>query len=851
MQYKLLFSVLVISFMSCSTPEHNPKKDHQKRYEEKLYPFEGYYDQKNYPETSFDYKLYFESLRSAGQSAAKNKSTGNWILQGPGNIGGRVNVIKVDPSNDQIIYLGYSQGGIWKTVDGGSNWNPVFDDQAYLSISTIELDPTDPNIIYAGTGDLNISGYPFIGDGIYKSVDGGINWDYIGLRDQSITSKVIVSKQNSDVIYAATMGIPFERNNSRGLYKTTNGGQLWEQVLFLNDSTGIIDLIIDPTDDKIVFAVSWNRIRNDKESLISGPDAGIHKSVDGGATWQKLGNGLPTGRMSRAGITRFGAGTDTLIAMFTATGGSLDCNTSSTDLLGIYRSFDAGDSWSQIPTGEVNGLPCSSLGGFAWYFGKIAVNPNDHNDIFLLGVDLWRTRNGGESWIEAAPPWFFYDVHADKHDLVFENGIMYLGTDGGAYSSNINDEIWTDIENIPSTQFYRVAVNPFLTDQYYGGAQDNGSTGGNNTNINDWPRIFGGDGFQMSFNPNNPNIFTTETQRGNINITYDGGFSYASITDDMTGTRNWDMPYFMRTSNPMQIITGSDKVYLIDTSDPYFSVSVEISPVLVDPDPTAAFSQNISTVGESKLDPAILMAGTSDGLVWITKDEGVNWTNVDQGLPRRYVSHVTGSTIDRDVFYVSFTGYKSNDFTPLLYKSIDGGTSWQSIAGDLPLLSINNFEIIPGFDDKVIFVATDGGVFYTDDGGTEWLRLGDMPVIPVYDIVYNEDLNQVVAGTFARGIMSYDIDQLGLTVSSNDPLVENISFKVYPTLADEYITIEFEETQSNLNMEILDFTGKIYLNKKLFANKSKIDVSTLSAGNYIARISGKSISATQKFVVAK
>ena len=537
------------------------------------YPYEDFFLQKSFPDDAPNIDAIESAFRQIKQSELyRNAPAGfdePWITQGPGNIGARINTVAVHPLSEQIIYAGFSDGGVFKTTNGGQSWTPIFDEQNFLAIGDVVIDPHNSETIYVATGDHNISGFPFIGDGLYRSKDGGQTWQHLGLRDQRIISKVIIDPTNKDIIYAACMGLPFERNRDRGLYKSIDGGQSWEQVLFISEQTGVIDLIMDPNDSKTLYAAGWDRIRNNKESTVRGENADIYKTTDGGQTWQELYGNLPKGVNTRIGLANSKMNSNVLYAMYVDNELEGDCEGTGYNLKGIYKSIDFGATWTPIPTDlQANGLPCNALGGFGWYFGKLRVNPNDDNDLFLLGVDLWRTKDGGQSWFRATPNWWDYNVHADKHDLVFTAANNFLlATDGGLYKADINNENWEDLENIPATQFYRVAYNPNFPDWYYGGAQDNGTTGGNRLGINEWPRIYGSDGFQPVFHPTNPNKFYVETQRGGIRVTEDGGKNFRSATAGIDGedSRNWDMPYLMSSHNPDVLYVGTDRVYRSET----------------------------------------------------------------------------------------------------------------------------------------------------------------------------------------------------------------------------------------------------------------------------------------------
>lgn len=761
-----LLTLLLFVFYSCQVDHSNKDSDQKsidKRVDDKLYPYEGFFLSKNFPEEKFAYNAYREALKDVSQLKKTGSLTraGEWIQQGPGNIGGRVNTIAINPENPTEMMLGYSIGGIFRTRDNGTSWQPVFDDESILSLSDILYDPNDASVIYAGTGDHNISGYPVTGDGIYKSDDGGDTWNVIGLREAGVISEIGISPANSDIVYAASMGLPFERTQDRGLYKSDNGGQDWEKVFYLNDSTGVIDIEVHPSNPDIVYAATWTRIRNNGESTLEGETVGIYKTIDGGATWEKLTNGLPEGRLIRPGLAMFPSDPDILYAMFVYDNDDFEVCNVGFQLQGIYKTTNGGESWEPVNTTEDSGLPCNVLAGFGWYFGKIRVNPDDVDNIFILGVDLYATPDGGVTWERAAPPWWSYEVHADKHDLVFSNGQIFLGTDGGAYTSVLGADFWVDIENIVSTQFYRVALNPHQPFTYYGGAQDNGTTGGNSAIINDWPRIFGGDGFQVEFDPTDPQKFYVLTQNGGLRVTYDGGEQFENARDGLFGRSNWDMPYILSSGDPSTLYAGTDRMFrTVTTID---SVLWEpISDMLVDTlNATISTSPTISTIDESPVNNNIIYCGTSDGLVWRSLDKGDTWELINEGLPRRYISDVKASKSDPAIVYVTIQGYRDNDFTPYIYRSQDNGDSWEAINGDLPQIAINDILLPNTDDDSDIFVGTDAGVFFTRDAGISWELLGDnLPVVPVYDMRLDYITNDLVVGTFARGIYTFALSQI-------------------------------------------------------------------------------------------
>ncbi|MBK7938133.1 MAG: hypothetical protein IPJ82_14060 [Lewinellaceae bacterium] len=854
----LLFAALVIAllFFLIRSARQSDTPPPQEKHPDKenatgLRPAEWFHTIREYPDFKTDITTYTQAIAQAGNAVSQRGIPGfaaPWTVQGPGNIGARVNTIKVNPINPNVIYIGYSQGGVWKTTDGGQNWLPIFDKQPFLAIGDIELDPQNPNIVYVGTGDANISGYPFIGDGVWKSPDGGQTWQHLGLEDQRIISKIIVHPGNANTLYAATMGLPFERNDARGLYKSTNGGLSWQQVLFVSDSTGIIDLVMAPNNPNVLYAAGWDRVRNNQESIVSGQGARIWKSVNGGQNWTMLDGGLPDFDCSRIGLAVSATDANFLLAVYVNTG---------LDFQAIYKTTDGGLNWTELPTA---GLEPGFMGGFGWYFGKVFINPFNPEDIFVCGVTLWRSVDGGENWFQTTPDWWLYEVHADMHDLVFTDAnTCYLGTDGGFYKSIDAGFTWEKAENIPTSQFYRVAYNSFTPDFYYGGMQDNGTSGGSADNINDWLRYFGGDGFTAVFHPEDENIFYFETQNGNIYGTNDGS-SYEDATSGIEDNdrRHWDMQYILSRHNLETMYTGTQRVYQGFGHLPFW---FPISEDLTDGNIFGERFHTISTLDESPLDPELLYVGTTDGNVWRGAPSAQTWANITAGLPDRYVSSVKASPNITNRVYVTHTGYKSNDFTPHLHRSDDQGQTWTAVSGDLPNLAINDVQVLPGHQDSILFVATDGGVYGSLNGGQHWERLGQgMPVIPVYDLEINPVQRTLIAGTFARSIMTYPLDSLqnGDDVSTYNPGGARApELVVTPNPASGHALLITQNTSAQYETEVFvaDLSGRILLQeqfKGFLRREMPLDVQNFPPGVYLAFAStnGK-VWGQQKFVVAR
>ncbi len=829
----IYFAFLAVS--SCSdTAKDTYMPDH------KNYPNEHFFLQRAYPDNFPDLKAMEAGMNEALNSAALRSLTFNqkWTTEGPGNIGARANAVAVHPTNENIIYIGFSNGGLWKTTDGGKNWTSIFDENNWISIGDIEIDPKNPETFYVATGDPNISFYPMLGDGLYRSTNGGATFTRIGLKEHRVLSRVMLHPTNPNIIFAASMGLPFVRSKDRGLYRSMDGGKTWKQVLFVSDQAGITDMEMDPFDPNVMYAAGWDRVRSNKESVITGPGSRIFKSLDGGSTWSMIQNGLPQQDLGRIALAISKTTPGVLYARYVGTNSQLQV---------IFKTTDAGNTWQLIP---INGLS-NSLGGFGWYFGNIELNPKDDNELYLLGVSLHRRNPTDGTWSIINGQ----DVHVDMHDLQFTNaGNMYLATDGGVYKSTNQARTWLDIENIPTTQFYRLAFNPHKPQLYYGGAQDNGTVSGNAATLNSWRRIFGGDGFQALFHPNDSSVFFVETQNGGISVTTNGGTSFKDATKgiDAADRRNWDMPYLMSSFNTKVMYTGTFRVYksTSGTDVNYVPISQDLTDGLVH----NARHHNITSLDESPLMQGLLYVGTSDGNVWRTDDDGVNWINISTWLPDRYVTSVKASSYQKDWCYATHSGYRDNEFIPRVHRSKNRGVSWENIASNLPNIAVNHLLVLPNTRDSVMFVATDAGVYVTVNAGASWERLGsNMPFVPAFHLVVNPVTRTLAVATFARSVMTYPIDDIfkGPLTSVNVLYNKPMDIKISPNPANKMVNISWSQvTSESVSLSVHDTNGRIV---KVFPKIDTqgfyaLDVESLKSGLYFIslRLGQKTI--TQRLV---
>lgn len=739
----LFFLVLILFSCGKNTLPHTSSLD------EKSGPYEYFSFQRSYPDRDFDWKGWRRTLQqtrvtetaqsrgSGGPGCGANLS--NWTIQGPMNVGARCNTLAAKPDDENTVLAGFSGGGIFKSTDGAVNWHPVFDENAELSIGDIAFSPSNPNLVFAGTGDPNVPSIVFNGNGIYKSTDAGETWQHLDNSPNGIVSKIVVHPTDPNILWAATMGNPYVRDNERGIYKSTDGGNTWQQVLFVSNQAGASDLVQSPADPQVLYASFWDRIRNNHESVVYGPHAKVYKSADGGATWTQLGGGLPTGVMCRTGLAISKTNPDKVYAVY------ID------SLLtpgGLYKTTDGGNTWTPLNITQLE----DACADFGWYFGKLSINPVNDEELYFHAILLWRKAAGSNSWLNAG------GGHADSHDLIFtSSGRRYWSNDGGVYR-NDGQASWTKSKNLPVTQFYRTTYNPHEPNNYWSGAQDNGIQKGNGANPNNWSAVFSADGFNCAFDPLDANHFWVEIQNGAIEETTDGGNSwqFGSAALGSTDRTNWDTPFFMSPNIPNRLYAATYRVYGKDSGGGWGSISGDLTDgIIFEPK-----FHTVSCLNESPVTTNKLVAGTSDGNVW-RRDANGSWFNITSGLPNRYVTSVRYSPTQSNRIFVTHSGFRDNEQIPHIHRSDDNGSTWTDISSDLPQVPVNDLFILPGQSDQTLFAATDVGVYFSLNGGSTWNRLGgNMPYIPVFDLEQNPVRNELVAATFARGIWTFPFDSV-------------------------------------------------------------------------------------------
>jgi photosystem II stability/assembly factor-like uncharacterized protein len=806
------------------------------------YPNEYMYNQRAYPDNVFNTKAMDRAIAQSNVIRSNRQSQANdWELVGPLNTGGRITDIAIAPDDNDRFYISTAVGGVFRTTDRGANWESIFDEIGKPSIGNIEIAPSDANRIYVGTGEANASATSgaFFGDGIYRSDDGGDSWTNMGLTKSEHIGRIVVDPTDPDRVFAAATGRLYGKNNERGIYRTLDGGSEWEQVLFVTDSTSAIDVVLNPIDTDIVFAAMWERTRKPWQRDYGGETSAIHRSLDGGDTWELLENGLPAvdAQTGRIGLSISASNPDVVYARYTT-------NEITNQFDAIYKSEDSGDSWAEVPTGTISNIDAS----FGWYFGNLRVDPNDPNEVYVLGQGIARTRNGGQTWQSVN------GMHVDHHALEYsrtDDQMILAGNDGGLYLSENNGATWNKYLNLPITQFYNIEVDFQEPTHLYGGTQDNNTIRTLTEGTSDWNSILGGDGFQVSVDPTDNNFVYAESQNGGLARSTDGGNSFQSATSGIaSGDRNnWNTPYVISNFDASIVYTGTNRLY---SSTRAVNWTV-ISPDLTDgqhPSGSTSFG-TLTAVESSYLNLNTIYTGSDDGNVNVTFDGGGTWENISSGLPNRSITALAISPVDDDVVYVTISGYRSLDYDPHVFKSEDGGQNWIDISSNLPGIPANDIIIATVNGSEYLFVGTDLNVWYSSTDGAAWDILGnDLPLTIIRDLKYHEPTETLYVGTFGRSMHQYDLSDFVL--STEDVALAAQEVNIYPVPAVNNFTIDHTLTGEG-SITLYDVQGKEV--KRLFdgalsqAQNRTFLRADLASGMYLVRVQSQSIGVTKKIII--
>ncbi|RLD75211.1 MAG: glycosyl hydrolase, partial [Bacteroidetes bacterium] len=705
-----------------------------------------------------------------------------WRSIGPAFTSGRIADFAVNPCNPSEYYVAVASGHIWKTVNNGTTFSPIFDNYGAYSIGCLAMDPNNHNVVWAGTGENNHQRALGYGNGVYKTVDGGKKWKNMGLKESRQIGKILIDPRNSDVVYVAAEGSVWGPGGERGLYKTTDGGTTWELVLEISEHTGINDMVMDPRDPDVIYASSEQRRRHVHTKIGGGPESGVHKTTDGGKTWKKLKSGLPGGDVGGIGLAISPVNPDVVYAIIEAAGESG----------GFFRTADRGESWKKMSSHHASGQ----------YYNEIYCDPIDVDKVYSVETISHVTLDGGKTWNGIGNN----SRHVDDHALWIDpedTRHFLIGGDGGVYESFDGGKNYIFKSNLPVTQFYRVNVDntwPFYW--VYGGTQDNSSYGGPSQNTSrqgvsqgEWVVTLGGDGFWQAIDPDNPDIVYSAYQYGNI-TRYDKksgqgtGIKPQPRKGEDTYKWNWNTPFIISPHSGTRLYIAADKVFRSDNrGDNWEVISDDITaqvdrntwPVMDRYWGVDAVQKDVSTslfgmavsLAESGIKENLLYVGTDDGVISVTEDAGENWQQVKSfpGVPEyTYVSDILPDKFDENIVYASFDNHKRDDFKPYILKSNDKGKTWTSISGNLPENGAVHTLEQDNERSELLFAGTEFSVFFSIDGGKIWTQLkSGLPSVAVKDMVIQERETDLVLATFGRGFYILD-DYSPLRVLSKELL---------------------------------------------------------------------------------
>jgi photosystem II stability/assembly factor-like uncharacterized protein len=691
---------------------------------------------------------------------------------GPAIMSGRISDIAINPQKRDVWYVAVGSGGVWKTDNAGVTWTPAFDAQGSYSIGCVTLDPTNPDVVWVGTGE-NVSGrHVGIGDGVYKSLNGGKTWTNVGLKTSDHVARILVDPRNANVVYVASEGPLWSSGGERGLYKSVDGGATWTASLEINKDTGVTSAELDPSNPDILYAAAYERRRSVAAFMGGGPDSGIYKSTDAGKTWRKLTVGLPTGDIGKIGLAVSPIDPRVVYATVEA----------SPEERGFYRSTNKGESWEKRN-------PYISGGTGPHYYQEIFADPNHFDRVYQMDPGLRATDDGGLTWRRVNEK----SKHGDNHAMAFVKGepdYLLNGSDGGVYESRDGAKTWRFFDNLPVTQFYKIALDndrPFYN--VHGGTQDNGSQWGPSRTLNahgignaDWVITYGADGYNTAIDPADPGTIYVEWQEGNL-LRYDRRSRETVYISPRQGPGegplrfNWDSPVVVSPHSHTRIYYAGQYLWRSDNrGDSWTRVSPDLTrnifrleqPIMgrtwsadaLWHHTAMSMFSTITVVSESPQVEGLIYVGTDDGLIQVTEDGGRNWRRVDKlpGVPDNFfVNDIKASRLDKDVVFAAVDSHKTGDYKPYLLRSGDRGRTWTSIAGDLPprgwVWSIAQDHVRK----DLLFIGHEYGIYASLDGGKRWVKLtGGLPTIAFRDIEIQERESDLVGGSFGRSVYVLD-----------------------------------------------------------------------------------------------
>lgn len=693
---------------------------------------------------------------------------------GPAFMSGRIADIAIDPVDESRWYVAVGSGGVWRTTNAGTTWEPLFDKQPVYSIGCVTIDPHNRNRIWVGTGE-NVGGrHVGYGDGVYRSDDAGKSWKNVGLKESQHISRIVVHPENPDLIWVAAQGPLWNKGGERGVYRSTDGGTTWKRTLGDDAWTGATEIVIDPTNPDLLYAATWQRHRTVAAYMGGGPGSGIHRSSDGGATWEQLKNGIPGSNLGKIGLAVSPQNPDVLYAAI-----ELDRRTGA-----VYRSENRGSSWEKMSE-AVSGATGPH------YYQELYASPHQFDKLYLVDVRMQVSDNGGKTFRRMNER----NKHSDNHAIAWrmsDPDYILVGTDGGLYETFDGEATWKFVANLPVTQYYKVAVDDSEPFYYiYGGTQDNNTHGGPSRTDNlqgirnaDWFTTLFGDGHQPATEPGNPAIVYSEWQRGNLVRTdrTTGEIVYIQPqpeADEDYERFNWDAPILVRPHNPAHLLFASQRVWKSENrGDSWVAISGDLTrnqerialPIMGstqsfdNPWDVLAMStyNTITSLAESPLQEGLIYAGTDDGLIQITEDGGKNWRRVEAGsLPdvpaTAFVNDIKADLFNADRLYVALDNHKFGDLNPYLLVSENRGRSWKKLSASLPGRTLVWRIVQDHVKPELLFLATEFGIYVSLDAGEKWTKMsGGLPTISFRDLAIQRRENDLVGASFGRGFYVMD-----------------------------------------------------------------------------------------------
>lgn len=739
---------------------------------------------------------------------------------GPAFMSGRIADVAIDPTNENVWYVAVGSGGVWKTVNAGTTFQPIFDNQSVYSIGCVTIDPNNPYVVWVGTGE-NVGGrHAGFGDGIYRSTDGGTSWENMGLPNSEHISKIIIHPDNSDVIMVASQGPLWSKGGDRGFFKSTDGGKTWKKTLGDNEFTGVTDMVVDSRDANRVYAVTWEHHRTIAAWMGGGKKSRLYLSEDAGDTWTQLKTGLPEGNWGKTGLAISPINPDVIYAAI-----ELDRTQG-----GVWRSDNRGGSWTKMSDAVAGATG-------PHYYQEIYASPHKMDRLYMMNNRLMKSEDGGKTFEymdETAK-------HGDNHAIAFKQSdpnYLLVGTDGGVYETFDLGATWRFMENLPITQFYKVAVDdtaPFY--KVYGGTQDNSTQGGPSRTDNhhgirnaDWQVVLNWDGHQPATEPGNPNIIYGQRQQGTLSRI---DMATGEVTDIMPQPGvdedyeryNWDAPILVSPHDPATIYHGSQRLWKsTNRGDSWEALSGDLTrdqerltlPIMGrtqswdSPWDVGAMSNfnTITSIAVSPQNEQVIYIGTDDGLIQVTDNEGQSWRKIEasaMGVPARsYINDVKADLFDESTLYVALDNHKEGDYRPYLLKSTDKGATWRRIENGLGSKNLVWRIVQDHVNKDLLFAATEFGVYFTVDGGGSWTKLnGGIPTISFRDLAIQRRENDLVAASFGRGFYILD-DYSALRNVSASQLANDASLFT-PRKAWWYVersTMDFDDARGSQGSQL-------------------------------------------------